>query len=169
MITLIAAYSKERAIGRGGDIPWKSSADLALFKRETEGGLVMMGRKTWESLPKRPLPGRKNLVVTSDPISIRASTPDVLAATTIDAAIQMTRETGIAKVSIIGGQTIYTALMPFADRMVLTEMDLSIPDADTFFPGVVDDEWSKQVLHKHESLSHEDPSFTVYEFIRIGR
>lgn len=136
MLSLVVARARDGAIGRDGDIPWHVPEDLALFQRETVGGAIIMGRRTWESLPVRPLKGRFNIVVTS-----REAAGADHVARSVEAAVAAAREAGRTRVYGIGGAGIYAALMPLADRLVLTEVDLAVPDADTHFPPVEEGRW----------------------------
>ncbi len=137
MLTLIVARAKGGAIGKNGTIPWHAPEDLALFQRETTGGVVVMGRKTWESLPKKPLPRRRNIVVTS---TVMPNIEDVQFLS-FDLAMQTARNSGNPRLYGIGGAGIYAALLPQADRLLITEVDLEIPDADAFFPDFDADRW----------------------------
>ncbi|SLN46781.1 Dihydrofolate reductase [Roseovarius albus] len=159
MITLIAARARNGAIGRDGDMPWHLPEDLAFFKRETEGGAVIMGRKTWNSLPEavRPLPGRLNLVVSSN--------PDCAPRTfgTIEDAIAEAEGQGYRRIYCIGGGQLYAGMMPIADRLIVTEVDLMVDDADTFFPVFSGDNWHQigQVI-----LREEAPACVAHEYLR---
>ncbi len=126
MLTLIAARARCGAIGRDGTIPWHAPEDLRQFQRETLGGALIMGRRTWESLPTRPLPRRLNIVVTRDTALAEHTAPDPL--TALSLAEGHTRLYGI------GGTAIYAALLPHAHRLLITEVDTEIPDADAHFP-----------------------------------
>jgi dihydrofolate reductase len=117
MLTLILAVADNGVIGREGAIPWRISDDLKRFKRLTIGKPVVMGRKTWDSLPKKPLPERTNIVVTRQPswqadgAMAASSLPDALA-----------KATQAAEVMVIGGAEIYRAALPLAQRIELTEV-----------------------------------------------
>lgn len=130
MITLIAAHDRNRAIGKDGDIPWHIPEDLALFKRETLGGAIVMGRKTWESLPFKPLKNRLNIVVSRDP-SLHEHV-----VSSIDDAIALARAEGYFRIYGIGGQGIYEAMLPLADRLLLTYVDTAVDGADAHFPEI---------------------------------
>jgi dihydrofolate reductase len=126
-LTLIVAYDRSRAIGRGGALPWRLPEDMAHFKRSTLGHPVVMGRKTWDSLG-RPLPGRRNLVVS------RAATLALIGAEafgSLDAALTACGE--VAEVFVIGGAQLYALALPRADRVLATEIDADF-GGDTFFP-----------------------------------
>lgn len=127
---IIVAYDTNRAIGRGGDLPWGRSlpADLAHFKRLTRGGDVIMGRKTFESIGRRPLPERENIVISSRPTGVKG----VLTAVNLSSALALSRYPTF----IIGGAQVYGDALgvPEIDTIYATEVDATSPDADTFFP-----------------------------------
>ena len=135
MITLIVARDRNGAIGKDGDIPWRAPEDLKMFKRETEGGALIMGRKTWESLPVKPLPGRFNVVVSRNPNAAEHVYSNVTA------AIAACHDAGHHRVYGIGGGSIYEEMLTLADRLLITEVDLEIEDADAFFPKIPAGEW----------------------------
>lgn len=157
MLTLIAARAKDGAIGKDGGIPWHAPEDLSLFKAETLGGAIIMGRRTWDSLPKRPLPNRLNCVVTSREIEDQMTAGDPVEAVRRCYAHGMTRVYGI------GGQGIYEALLPHADRLMLTEVDMNVPGADAFFPAFDETEW--HVL-RHAPLREDAPRCLLVERVR---
>lgn len=136
MITIIAAITRDGALGRGGDMIYHISADLKRFKQLTMGHPVVMGRRTFESLPKGPLPGRRNLVITRNPDSVRGdvTAPDTILETypTLEAAIEAAGPNPM----IIGGGQIYAQSMPLADVLEITEIDAEATDADTHFPAI---------------------------------
>lgn len=123
------------AIGRNGEMPWHLPEDLAHFKRATLGAPVIMGRRTWESLPERfrPLPGRENAVVTRHP---GFDAPGAIVAHSLDGALRAVRDRGAERVWIMGGGQLYRAAMPLADELVVTRIELDVPDADTFAPEI---------------------------------
>jgi len=130
----VVAMASDRSIGRGGDLPWRLSEDLKHFKALTMGHPVIMGRKTWESLPKRPLPGRRNIVVSRNDSYI-ADGAEVF--DSVEAAIDACREIPF----IIGGGKIYESALPYLTRIYSTEVDVTVSDADTKFPRLKDSEW----------------------------
>ena len=128
-IALIWAQSRNRVIGAGGRLPWHLPEDLALFRRLTTGSTVVMGRRTWESLPERfrPLPGRTNVVLTSDPTwSAQGAHRAGSVADVLDAHQSLW---------VIGGGAVYAAFLPHADRLVVTDVDTSV-DGDTWAPSL---------------------------------
>lgn len=130
-IVVVAAHARNRVIGKDNQLCWHLPEDLAHFKSITQGRPVVMGRKTWESLPAafRPLPGRLNIVV-SRQADYRL--PDgVLRASSLSEAIGLAGV--VAEVCIIGGAQLYQEALPLADRLELTEVDVA-PEGDAFFP-----------------------------------
>ncbi len=157
MLTLIAAHDRNRAIGRENKMPWHIPEDFAFFKNMTTGHPVLMGRKTWESLPKRPLPGRLNIVITRG----RPRDEDSAVFTSIEDALEIIRLKGEG--FCIGGAEIYTVLLPHADRLLITHVDLEIEGADAFFPQVDPDEWTEV---RRTVLRAEGPRCEVVELNR---
>jgi dihydrofolate reductase len=127
-LAIIAAIGKNRVIGKGGRLPWHISEDLKRFKRLTTGHAILMGRKTWESL-SRPLPNRRNIVITSTLIEGVECYP------TINAALDALK--ALEKVFVIGGAQIYAALFDRADELYLTFVDQEV-EGDAYFPRFED-------------------------------
>lgn len=140
-IAFIVAVARNGVIGRDGDLPWRLSSDLKLFRRLTMGKPVVMGRKTWETLPKRPLDGRDNIVVTRDE---RYVADGAVVAHTLDAALAAARAgasaRGVDEVMVIGGAEIYRAALARAERIYLTEVEAE-PAGDTRFPVLEPSQW----------------------------
>lgn len=135
-IRLVWAQDRNGGIGKAARIPWRVPEDMARFKELTLGHPVIMGRKTWESLPAkfRPLPGRRNIVVTRD-TSWAAEGAEV--AHSVDDAV---RRCGDSLVSVIGGGEIYRAAMDLATELRVTEVDIAVDGADAHAPDI-GDEW----------------------------
>lgn len=129
-LTLVVAVAKNGVIGRDGALPWRLSSDMKRFKAATMGKPVLMGRKTWDSLPRKPLPGRQNLVLTraSDFKAEGAWVYTDLNAM-IAAARAMASAAGVEEVCVIGGAELYNAVLSQAERVILTEVNLA-PDGD---------------------------------------
>jgi dihydrofolate reductase len=154
MIILIAAVARNGCIGTNGQLPWHLPEDMARFKALTTGGVILMGRKTWESLPERfrPLPNRTNLVITRqesyavpDGVEVYASMDDAMATHADDSVI------------VMGGAQIYAQAMDHADRMYITHVDRDV-DGDAFFPEIHAETW--------EAVEREDRdgfAFVTYE------
>lgn len=156
MITLIAARARNGAIGKNGDIPWHLPEDLALFKRETLGGAIIMGRKTWESLPFKPLKDRLNIVVSRD-TSLHEHVVG-----SVEEAIALAQAQGYFRIYGIGGQGIYEAMLPLAHRLLITEVDTVVEDADAFFPNEGEG-WHPELC---VTLRHEDTEAIISEMTR---
>lgn len=157
MLSLVVARARNGAIGKDGGIPWHIPADLAFFKRETLGGAIIMGRRTWESLPRQPLPSRLNLVVS------RSLDLPGTAHADVDSAIAAAHEAGHARIYGIGGARIYQEMLPQSDRLLITEVDTVIPDADTFFPDFDEAEWAETL---RRPLPSEGPGCVLRELLR---
>lgn len=128
-VILIAAVSRNGAIGRGNALLWHLPEDLRHFKATTLGAPIVMGRRTWDSIG-RPLPGRRNLVVTRQADWQAAGAERV---GSLDEAIAQAG--AVPKVFVVGGAQLYAQALPQADALVLTEIDADATDADTFFPA----------------------------------
>lgn len=129
-LTLVVAVAKNRVIGRDGALPWRLSSDMKRFKAATMGKPVLMGRKTWDSLPKKPLPGRQNLILTRD-ADFKADGAWVYTdlSAMLAAARAMAEAAGVGEACVIGGAQLYNAVLPLADRILLTEVNLT-PEGD---------------------------------------
>ena len=122
MLGLIACMSRNRVIGSAGKIPWRCPEDMAIFKSFTLGHTIVMGRRTWESLPKKPLPDRRNIVITSQTIPDIETKP-----------FSWLKESHTEDIFVIGGEQLYQATWPFADYIFLTTIKKDFA-GDTFFP-----------------------------------
>ena len=162
IVSLVAAVARGGVIGREGGIPWHLPEDVAHFKALTTGHSVVMGRKTWDSLPERfrPLPERRNVVVTRDP-EWRADGAEQ--APSVEGALGLLG--GEDRVFVIGGAKIYAAALPHADELVLTEIDLDV-DGDALFP-----EWDRDAfleVTREEHASTDGPSFALATYRRVS-
>lgn len=151
MISLIAAMAADRVIGMDNAMPWHLPADLAWFKRQTLDKPVIMGRRTWESIG-RPLPGRLNIVISSQP----GDAEDVSWVTSINEALQAAGE--VDEVMVIGGGRIYEQLLPRADRLYLTHIDAEVV-GDTTFPDFEPEEWQSTFSEFHDADEKNSHSF----------
>ena len=132
-IFLIAAVDKNLAIGKDGKIPWHIKEDLQYFQKNTLNTAMIMGRSTFDSIG-RPLPNRQNIVMTKSPAN-REGVIEVLDA---ESAIKEAKRAS-NKISIIGGESIYKEFLPLANKLLITEINITVEGADTFFPA-----WNKQ-------------------------
>lgn len=152
-LVLIAAVARNGMIGKDGGMPWHLPADLQHFKRLTLGHPILMGRRTWDALG-RPLPGRRNIVISRQPDWQAAGAEH---AHSLPAALQLVRDDALA--FIIGGAQLYAQALPQADRLELTEIDLSF-DGDTRFP-----EWDRNRFTETARDSHVAPEGWAYHFV----
>ncbi|QIK76229.1 dihydrofolate reductase [Nocardioides piscis] len=134
-VTLVAAYADNRVIGDAGSIPWHISEDFAHFKAVTMGGVLVMGRATWDSIG-RPLPGRTTIVLTRDH---DWSAPGALVAHSLEDALSVA-ESCTGEVFVVGGGQVYELALPIATHQVLTEVHAS-PNGDAVYPWFSPDEW----------------------------
>jgi dihydrofolate reductase len=149
-ITVLAAVGANLAIGRDGNMPWHLPQDLTHFKATTMGHTMVMGRKTYDSIGSA-LPGRRTIVITrqagwhAPSVEVAHSLPEALALA------------GPADVFVVGGSDVYRQALPFADQMLLTELEQS-PEADAFFPTFTPDDWRETAREAHEGFA-----FVTYE------
>jgi len=141
-VVIHVAIAENGVIGRDGGLPWRLSTDLKRFKAETMGRPIVMGRKTWESFPKRPLPGRLNIVVTRDP-AYRAEGAEVVHS--LQDALTLARikgrcMAGIGEICVVGGGEIYAQALPLADRLSVTHVEAAV-EGDTRFPAIDPEIW----------------------------
>ena len=136
-ISMIVARSRNHVIGRDNQMPWKISADLQFFKKVTMGHPVIMGRKTWESIG-RPLPGRRNIVVSRN-TDLQLTGAEVVHS--LDAALATLNE--FPRVFVIGGEQLFTQAFPQADRLYITEIDMDVNGGDTFFKVPDPEQWKE--------------------------
>ena len=156
-VTLIAAVSANGVIGAGGKLPWHLPEDLKFLKAQTLGHPVIMGRRTWESIG-RPLPGRRNLVVSRN-AELRLDGAEV--APSIEQAIR--RCAGSAEAFVLGGGDLYRAALPLATRIILTEIRQAF-DGDTRFP-----EFDRRVWHETRREAHAPQGRLAYDFVWYER
>jgi dihydrofolate reductase len=160
IISLVVAVSRNGVIGRAGGLPWHISSDLKLFKVITLGKPVVMGRKTWDSLPRKPLPGRVNIVITRQ-AGFTAKGAHVVS-TADDAILQA----GLAEeIAVIGGGEIYQMFLPLANRIYLTEVDLEV-EGDTYFPKLDPATWTETKADWHPQGPIDSASFVLRVFDR---
>lgn len=159
-ISLIVAAAQNNAIGKEGGMPWHLPNDLRHFKNLTWGMPVLMGRKTFESLGK-PLPGRKNIVISRQP---GWSASGAVVVKSIEDALFVAREADMKEVMVIGGGEIYKSLFDRAKRIYLTRVEAE-PEADTFFPVIDPQQWHlmSQKNHEADEKNAYNYSFQVWE------
>jgi len=149
-IIIIAAMSENRVIGKDNALPWSIKEDMAHFKKLTKGWPCVMGRKTWESLPLKPLPGRLNIVI-SQKMNADGSLPqDVKFFPSLSAAVENC--SGFEKIFIIGGEMIYKQALELADKIELTVVHKQY-DGDAFFPEIDTNRWQQTNIEDFDTFS----------------
>ena len=159
MIAVIVAMARNGAIGKDNDLLWHISADLKRFKALTGGHTVLMGRRTYDSLPKKPLPNRKHLILTSDagyPVPEGGQRLADVAACQAYVAAHPDED-----IFIIGGGQVYKQLLPYADRLYLTEVQADF-EADTFFPAIEAAQWH---VTEEGAWTLDENSGLTYRFV----
>jgi dihydrofolate reductase len=158
-ISLIVARGRNNVIGTDGDLPWHLGSDFKLFKAVTAGKPVIMGRKTWESLPRKPLPGRLNIVVTrSGGYHAEGARVTRDLGEAFDAAFIQVNTDGVEEVCVIGGAQIYAATIDQADRLYITEVDAT-PDGSILFPDFDIAQWTETAAECYEAGPVDDHAF----------
>ena len=148
MISIIVAVSDDLGIGKNNDLLWHLPEDMKRFKRLTTGNTIIMGKRTWESLPKRPLPGRKNVVITD---IAHETFEGAVMAYSIDDAVAKCK--GDSEIFIIGGGSIYRQFMSLADRLYITHVHKKA-EADVYFPKIDKKIW--EIAEKEEFTPEGD-------------
>ncbi|MCW7537636.1 dihydrofolate reductase [Aquabacterium sp. A7-Y] len=156
-LSLIAAVARNGVIGRDNSLIWHLPEDLQHFKRVTLGCPVLMGRKTFESIG-RPLPGRRNVVLTRD---VHWTAPGVEEAPSLPAALELLKHA--TKVFVIGGAHLYAEALPLADELILTEIDADF-EGDTHFP-----DWDRQAFEEVSRETHRSREGWDYHFVTYHR
>jgi dihydrofolate reductase len=165
-IVLIAAVAENGVIGAGGAIPWRLKSDMQRLKTMTMGRPIVMGRKTFESFPRRPLPGRTNIVVTrdaafrADGVVVTNSFADAMAIATGDALRRFATE-----IAVVGGAEIYAQWMDRADRLEITEVHAR-PDGDTRFAAIDARDWEEVARVRNPAGADDSADFSYVTFRR---
>jgi dihydrofolate reductase len=163
-ISLIAAVARNGVIGRDNQLLWHLPADMAHFRETTRGAAVIMGRKTWDSLPPRfrPLPGRRNWVLSRQP-DWQADEADV--ASSLEAALAALADE--VRVFVIGGEQIYAAALPLADELVLTELDREF-EGDAHFPAWSDEQFQPVSVSPWVDAEGDRPGYRFATYQRLN-
>lgn len=161
MISIIAAVADENAIGKNNGLLWHISEDLKYFKKITLGHTVIMGRKTFESIG-RPLPGRKNIVVSRSPIAV----PNIEQEADLEVLLKSLGRKRKEEYFVIGGGSVYASAIKYARRLYITRVYSKAEGADTFFPEIEESKW--EVLEKSEIL-HDEENNIDFQFITYGK
>ncbi|MBU2651223.1 MAG: dihydrofolate reductase [Bacteroidetes bacterium] len=159
-ISIIVAIARNNAIGKDNQLLWHLPDDLKRFKRITSGHPVIMGKKTYESLPVRPLPGRLNIVITDNPNDTFDGCETVFSIE--EALAKCPRD---MECFIIGGGSVYRQFMPLAEKLYITKVHKDF-DADTFFPEITEDDWA---LMEESPLQTNENNSLSYSFLTYQR
>ncbi len=162
IVSLVYAQSKNGIIGHDGGLPWHIPSDLKRFKETTLGKPIIMGRKTWDSLPRKPLPGRVNIVMTRQPGFVGEGAVTVA---TPDAALLAAGD--VPEACVIGGGEVYRQFLPRADRIYLTEVDVVV-DGDTKGPQLNPAQWREVSRVAALRGEKDSASFTTRILERVG-
>jgi dihydrofolate reductase len=161
-LELVAAVAANGVIGRGGALPWHLPDDLKHFKALTSGGLILMGRKTFESINRRPLPNRRNVVVS------RTMTPGqhegVEVVPSLEEALKLTAG-HVGPAFVVGGGGLYTAALPIAAALHLTELDEAV-EGDAHFPKWDRSQWRVATERRHDRDDRHAIGFTIRKYVR---
>lgn len=185
MISLIAAIGKNNELGKGNDLLWKFPADQKFFREKTSGHTVIMGRKTFESLGRsptgeplgRPLPNRKNIVITRDKnylrdsVDVAHSLDEALSRASLPAGKAGTTlaQNEDGEIFIIGGAEIYKQAIAVADRLYITHIDAEDKEADAFFPKIGKKEWQEISREEHEGDEKNRYRYTFSVYTKNSR
>ncbi len=153
------ARARNGVIGRDGDLPWRLASDMAHFKVLTLGKPVIMGRKTWDSLPRRPLPGRTNIVLTRDgSFEPRNAVRSEDFSEALQIAREQAEEDGVSEVCVIGGAALFALALPKAGRIYLTEVEAEVA-GDVVFPAFDESQWVEVSRETHPASDADEYPF----------
>jgi len=153
------ARATNGVIGRDGALPWRIASDMAHFKALTLGKPVIMGRKTWDSLPRRPLPGRTNIVLTRDgSFEPRNAVRSEDFSEALQIAREQAEEDGVDEVCVIGGAALFALALPKAGRIYLTEVEAEVP-GDVIFPAFDESDWLEVSREAHPAGDTDEHPF----------
>jgi len=151
-ISLIAAFDKNQAIGKNGDLPWHLSSDLKHFKNITTGNTIVMGRKTFDSIG-RAFPNRKNIVLTRN---LNWQSEGVIAINDVNEIFEICKND--SEIFVIGGAEIYNSFLNVATKMILSYVDAEVNEADAFFPKFESEKW--EIIEESRTIKEEKDDFS---------
>lgn len=163
MVSIIVATARNNAIGRNNELLYHMPNDMKRFKQTTTGHTIVMGRKTFNSFPRRPLPNRRNIVLASES-NIPEDKQGAEWMTSLPQALNESRNDG--EVFIIGGACVYAQALSIADKIYLTVIDDEPQDADSFFPEIDYNEWK---VESEEKFPADEKHAHPYSFINLVR
>ena len=158
-LSLIVAMDENRLIGRNNDLPWRLPADLAFFKRTTMGKPIIMGSKTFVSIG-RPLPGRRNIVISRDP-GFKAEGCDLVDG--VQPALALCSD--VEEAMLIGGASLYQQTLPLATQLYVTRIHHSF-EGDTWFPAIDTSVWQQSTREDHDADLDNPYAYSFIKFIR---
>lgn len=162
VISLISAVDNNNAIGYNGDMLCHIPSDLKRFKKITSGHTVIMGRKTFESLPNGALPNRRNIVITRN-CNYKCSNCETV--DSLSAALKFCKDE--SEVFVIGGGEIYREAMDIADKLYITRINYSFDKSDVFFPEIKQNDWQVKIREEHDNTEDNIPfSYTFVVYLR---
>jgi dihydrofolate reductase len=166
-VAVVVARARNGVIGKDGALPWRLKSDMALFKASTLGKPVVMGRKTWDSLPRKPLPGRLNIVLTRDK---GFEAVGAVACESFEEALEIAREQAreddVEEVCVIGGAALIALALQRAKRIYLTEVDAD-PDGDVHMPKLDESQWTETRRERFEAGPDDQHPFTFRVLERL--
>ena len=159
VVAMVVARARNGVIGRAGGLPWRLKSDMALFKANTLGKPVIMGRKTWDSLQKQPLPGRTNIVLSRDG---SFEPKGAIVCDKFEEAVSIGREQaaedGAGEVCLIGGEKVFALGLPKARRLYISEVEAEV-EGDAFFPAFDESAWREVRREPHPAGEGDDHPF----------
>lgn len=164
-ISIVVAVGSKNEIGANGDLLWRLPKDMQYFKEITYGHHVLMGRKTYESIPPkfRPLSGRVNIVVTRDLSKIFEGCKVV---SSVEEGIKFAKDSEAEELMIIGGGEIYKSIFEKTDKIYLTQVEATFPNADVFFPKIKKEDW--KIISNEKHIADEKHKFD-FEFLTLEK
>ena len=164
IVSLIWAMGENRVIGIDNRLPWKLPADMQWFRQNTMGKPIIMGRLTFESFGAKPLPGRRNIIISRNTdYAAKKGLQEIETYTSIEAALNAAKEA--EEVMIIGGMSLYKQALPLANRLYMTLVHAR-PEGDAWFPDFDLDQWKESERHDHEA---DEKNPYPYSFIILNR
>lgn len=163
IISFVVAVSENDVIGKDNRLPWRLPADLKFFKKTTLGKPVIMGRKTWESIGGKPLPGRLNIILSSHYLSLPEGAVQCVS---VDEALETAEANNPNEACVIGGGVLYKTLLPKASTIHLTRVHTTIEEGDIFFPELNKKEWKMAWQEPHEADEQNLLAFTFQRWER---
>jgi dihydrofolate reductase len=157
IISLVGAASDNNVIGKDNWMPWDLPAELKYFREITRGKTVIMGRKTYDAVG-RPMPNRHNIIVSRN---AHLKIPDVDVVGSVEEAIELAKKDGMEEICVIGGEQIYRAALPHADRLYLTRVHTIVEGGEAFWPEIDESEWDVTQSERHEPDAENKIPFTI--------